>query len=140
MPTKFDDILTSFEFVSVGDGNQAFLCRRTGKVIWHSETGDLDGLEEALPDDVEEDDNYVAIPSKHHLDLGTRLVFAFAREALPGSYDEISRIFSKRGAYGRFKALLARRQALERWYDYQAKATERALRDWCADNSIDLAD
>jgi len=141
MPVKFDDILNSFEFVSSSGGdNQAFLCRRTGKTIWHSESGDLDDLEEPLPDNVDEDDNYVAIPSKHDLDLGTRLVFAFVREALPESYDEVSRIFSKKGAYGRFKDLLARRHALERWYDYEAKATERALREWCEDNSIELAD
>lgn len=140
MPTKFDEILNAFEFVGFGDDNQAFLCRPTGKVIWHSESGDLDDLEEPLPDDVEEDDNYVAIPGKHDLDLGTRLVFAFVREELPGSYDEVSRIFSKKGAYGRFKDLLARSRVLERWYDYEAKATERALREWCKDNSIELVD
>jgi hypothetical protein len=29
---------------------------------------------------------------------------------------------------------------LERWYDFEAKATERALREWCELNSIELAD
>jgi hypothetical protein len=140
MPIKFDDILNSFEFVSLGSGNEAFLCRRTGQVIWRSESGGLDGLEEELPDNVEEDDNYIAIPSKHDLDLGTRLIFTFVREVLPGSYDEVSRIFSKKGAYGRFKHLLSERQALERWYAYEANATERALREWCEDHSLELAD
>jgi hypothetical protein len=30
--------------------------------------------------------------------------------------------------------------ALERWYEFEAKATERALREWCDANSIGLAD
>jgi hypothetical protein len=48
-------------------------------------------------------------------------------------------MFSKRGAYGKFRTLLMRRNALERWHDFQSKATERALREWCALNSIEIA-
>jgi hypothetical protein len=59
---------------------------------------------------------------------------------LPGSYDEVSRIFSKKGAYGQFKRLLSERQALERWCEYEANATERALREWCKDHSLELVD
>jgi hypothetical protein len=29
---------------------------------------------------------------------------------------------------------------LERWYDFESKATKRALREWCAFNSMELAD
>ena len=47
------------------------------------------------------------------LDLSSRLVFRFAREALPRDYDEVRRIFDRRGAYSKFKALLARRQAID---------------------------
>jgi hypothetical protein len=36
--------------------------------------------------------------------------------------------------------LLARRGALEQWYDFERKATERALREWCEVNSIELVD
>jgi hypothetical protein len=36
-----------------------------------------------------------------------------------------------RGAYSKFKALLTRRRALDRWYDFEWKATERGLREWC---------
>jgi hypothetical protein len=48
-------------------------------------------------------------------------------------------MFSKRGAYPKFKALLARRHALDRWYAFEQKAT-KALRDWCEANSIELSD
>jgi hypothetical protein len=67
-------------------------------------------------------------------------VLDFAREFLPDDFDEVRYIFSKRGAYQKFKALLVRRDALEKWYDFEAKVTERALRDWCEVNSIAVTD
>jgi hypothetical protein len=48
-------------------------------------------------------------------------------------------MFSKRGAYQKFRALLIRRNALDRWHDFESKATERALREWCEFNSIEVA-
>ena len=60
----------------------------------------------------------------------------FAREFLPDDFDEVRYIFGKRGAYQKFRALLARRKAVDRWHDFKLKATEPALRDWCEFNSI----
>jgi hypothetical protein len=67
------------------------------------------------------------------------LVLDFAREFLPDDFDEVSYIFSRKGAYSKFRALLTRRHALERWYDFESKAIERALREWCEENSIEIA-
>jgi hypothetical protein len=140
MPTSFQDILFSFEFVSsVGVGeNQAVLCRRTGKIYWHSEFSDLDEFNDELPDGFEDDENYIAIPDKRELDLGKPLALDFARECLPDDFDEVRYMFSKRGAYKKFRALLIRTRALDRWYDFESKATERALREWCEVNSIEV--
>jgi hypothetical protein len=141
MPTSFQDILLSFEFVgnSVGE-HQAMLCRRTGKIYWRSEFSDLDEFNDELPDDIEDEANYVAIPDKRELDLGKPLVLDFAREFLPDDFDEVRWMFSKRGAYKNFRALLIRRNVLDRWYDFESKATERALREWCELNSIAVTD
>jgi hypothetical protein len=140
MPASFQDILLGFEFVNSGGGrHEAYLCRRTGKIYWHSETSDLDGLEDELPDDVEDDANYIAIPDKRELGLGKPLVLDFAREFLPKDFDDVRYMFSKRGAYQKFRALVTRRNALDRWYDFEAKATDRALREWCEANSIEVA-
>jgi hypothetical protein len=49
-------------------------------------------------------------------------------------------MFSRRGAYAGFKQLLAEKRALDQWYDFEQKATERALREWCEFNSIEPAD
>jgi hypothetical protein len=86
MPTSFSDIEFSFEFVSSqGVGiNEAFLCRRTGKIYWRSDSLDVEDMNE--------------------------------------------------------DALVTRRNVLDRWYEFESKATERALREWCELNSIELAD
>jgi hypothetical protein len=139
MPTDFQELLLSFEFVASGGGlHEAFLCRQTGKIHWRSETSDLDGIEEELPDDVDDDEKYIAIPDKRKLDLGKPLVLDFAREYLPDDFDEVRYMFSKRGAYKNFRALLIRRNVLDRWYDFESKAEERALREWCEFNSIEV--
>jgi hypothetical protein len=139
MPASFQEILFAFEFVGSGGGlHEAFLCRQTGKIYWRSEFSDLDGIEEELPDDVEDDEKCIAIPDKRELDLGKPLVLDFAHEFMPDDFDEIRYMFSKRGAYKNFRALLIRRNVLDRWYDFESKAEERALREWCAFNSIEI--
>jgi hypothetical protein len=141
MPTAFSDIELSFEFVSSegGSTHEAFLCRRMGKIYWRSDSSD-DLNEEEMPDDVEDEEKYIAIPGKRDLDLGKPLVTDFAREFLPNDFDEILYMFSNRGAYKKFRALVTRRNVLDRWYEFESKATERALREWCELNSVELAD
>src|SRR5712691_11171653 len=82
MPTSFKDILEAFEFVGVSGSlgeNLAFLCRRTGKIYWHSEFSDVAELDDELPDDVDDEEKYIAIPDKLELDLGKPLALNFAR-------------------------------------------------------------
>jgi hypothetical protein len=139
MPVSFKEILLAFEFVSSGGTgeNQAFLCKQSGMLYWHSElAGDLD----ELPDDIDDSDKYLQIPDKKELDLGKPLVLAFARQFLPDDVGDVQEIFRKRGAYARFKDLLQRRGALDQWYDFEANAEERALRMWCDLNSIEIGD
>ena len=49
-----------------------------------------------------------------------------------------SGFFRHRGAYARFKELLLSEGCLDKWYAYEAEATEQALRDWCRANEIQL--
>ena len=136
MPVSFLDLQLAFEFVSGGgmSENEAYRDRQSGKIYWLAEFEDND---EELPGDID-DEKYTAIPDKRELDLGKPLVLDFARQFLPEDYDEVHRIFSRRGAYHRYKELLVRRDALERWYDFSNKSEEGALREWCAENGIDL--
>ena len=137
MAVSFSDLQLAFEFVSSGGmgENEAYLDRQSGKIYWHSEVADND---EELPDDID-DEKYILIPDKRELNLGKSLALDFAREFLADDYDEVRQIFSRRGAYRRYKELLVRRGALERWYDFSNKSEETALREWCAENGIELS-
>ena len=142
MPTSFEDILIAFEFVGSSDpgAHDAILCRRTGKIYLRSDLAGIDEFKDELPDEDADDENHIAIPDKREFGLGKPLVLEFAREFLPDDFDDVRYMFSKRGAYPKFKALLMRRHALDRWHAFEEKATNQALRDWCLANSIDVSD
>jgi hypothetical protein len=103
MSVSLKDIMEAYEFVCAGGGDehQAFLCKQSGKVYWHSELSD--DLDDTLPDDIGDSEKYLQIPDKRELDLGKPLALDFARKFLPGDFDEVRQLFSRRGAYARFK-------------------------------------
>ncbi|PJG53341.1 hypothetical protein CVM73_20775 [Bradyrhizobium forestalis] len=141
MPAKFEDIITAFEFANTnGDMGEfcAFVCRQTGKIYYQTDFMDVAEFNDELPDDIDDEEKYLALPDKRELDLGKPLVLAFSREFLPDDFDDVRYFFSKRGGYRKFKALLARRGAIERWHAFENEATEQALREWCALNSIEI--
>jgi len=139
MPVSWSDLLLAFEFVSAsGTGeHQVFLNKQTSELYWRSDSSD--DLDE-LPDDIDDDEKFIQLPDKRELDLGKALVFDFVRQFLPDDFNEVQGIFSRKGAYARFKDLLAQRGALDQWYDFESKAEEHALREWCDLNSIEVSD
>jgi hypothetical protein len=139
MAVSFRDLLDAVEFAGF-DENRAILCKATGKIYWRSEFSDLDERDESLPDDIDDGESCIALPDRRELGLGKPLVLDFARDFLPRDFDEVRSIFSRRGAYRKFRDLLARRNAVQRWHDFEAQATERALREWCERNSIAVID
>jgi hypothetical protein len=132
----FDEIQDAFSFVSSNEYgmNRAVLCLDNGEIYYHSENGDLDELDE----DEFDCDNFVVIPHKNDLDLGQRLVFDFAEEHLADDLDRVQQIFSRRGAYRRFKDFLEQKDLLQDWYDFESQREEEALREWALDNKIEL--
>jgi hypothetical protein len=133
------DLRLAFDFVSVGAGldASAYICLETGKIHWRSADAGLD--DEDLPEDIEDETRYLAVPSQHDLGLGRRLALAFVAEELLDEYDTVAGFFRRRGAYARFKDLLDARGKLAAWYEFENQATDEALRDWCADHDIELA-
>ena len=130
----FRELENAFDFVSSGQPseNTAFLCLGTGEFYWHSVYADF---EESLPDDLDE---FIELPHKKDLGLGKPLALQFAKEILPNDFEKVREIFSRRGAYARFRDLLEYRDAVEQWYEYEAGAQDRALREWCKDNDIEV--
>jgi Uncharacterised protein family (UPF0158) len=137
---KYDDLSTAFHFVSSGDPteNRAYVSLDTGAIYWISETNPVE--EDEPPDDLEASDRYIEIPHKNELDLGNRLALRFVEERLPDRYTDVISFFRRRGAYARFKELLAAEGCLEEWHAFEAASTERALREWCRANEIHLAE
>ena len=133
---KYSDIEDAFMFVSMSppDEHYAYLNKETGEAYYVSSLGDSD----ELPDDLEENDKYISIPHKNDLNLGRNLVFDFISANLPNEFERVKGIFSRKGAYTRFKDLLESKQQLEAWYEFERKATEEALRGWCKENNITL--
>ena len=131
------ELRDALDFVSAGEAfdRSACISLRTGKICWSSTEAGLE--EEDLPQDIDDSDRYLAIPSQRELGLGRRLALAFAAEELPDDYDMVARFFGRHGAYGRFKDLLDTRGKLERWYAFENRATDEALATWCAEHGIE---
>ena len=137
---KFDDLSLAFDFVSYAAPmeHQAYISLATGKIYWISDA--IDTIEEEIPEDLEDPDRYLVIPHKNELDLGSRLALRFAAQQLPARYDQVEGFFQRRGAYARFKDLLEREGALELWYAFEAESAEKALKQWCAENGLEILD
>jgi hypothetical protein len=132
MPTvDLTELQGAVEWVSdsVTD-SEAFVCRRTGRIYWIADDGSLEPGE--FPEDIEDQNKYVPVPDKYELDIGVRLVLDFTKIHSPDQYEQVRSIFRRRGAYGRFKALLAERNLIERWYDFSEEQTLAVLKEWCA--------
>jgi hypothetical protein len=132
----FDDIYNAFLFVSSDSYgmNRALLCLDNGEIYFHSEMGDLDELDE----DEFDCDHFLAIPHKNELDLGHELVGEFVENQMQDDLNLVREIFSRRGAYRRFKDLLDERGLLQSWHDYESRREQEALRQWCRENGIEL--
>ena len=136
MKIQFNDIENAFLFVCMAPTfeHQAILSRETGEIFYVSEMGDSDDL----PDDIDDPEKYIDIPDQNELDLGQHLVFHFVSEHLPEEYDRVVQIFHKKGAYSRYKDLLEQNGLLDQWHEFENNARSKALREWCAENNIDL--
>ena len=137
MPIKFSDIEDAFFFVSMGEMymNSAILCIETGQIFYISDFGDSD----ELPEDIDDDpDKYIEIPHKNELDLGKPLVLEFSAMYLSDYLEKVNSFFHNRGAYARFKDLLDAKGLLDKWYEFEEQEQNKALREWCQDNSINF--
>ena len=134
MEIKFTDIELAFEYVSSAPetANTAVLCKETSEIFYASDYDD----EDEIPEEVYDREDCIEIPHKNDLDLGRNLVFEFVAQYLPGDFERVRQIFSKRGAYRRYKDLLEHRDYLKKWYDYEDTRQKENLRKWCEENEI----
>ena len=126
----------AYEAANFGEPGMAtgYVSKETGETYLYFEDGDNFDL----PEDLDESPEYLVLPDKRDLDLGQRLVWDFVSDRLPEDADAVRTIFSSRGAYGRFKALLEDRGLLQEWYDFELDRTKQALLDWCGREGLDV--
>lgn len=90
------------------------------------------------PEDLFENDIYISLPDRSEITGGRDLAFRFASAEVRDHADKIYDIFQKRGAFSRFKDLLAHIGKLDEWYAFQEKSQREELRQWCEYNDIDI--
>lgn len=132
MNVNLSDIEWAVEFASMGYGDhEAYLDTETGAIYYVG-----DAVEEPVPDDLFEHSKYLVLPNKRDLGLGKRLAISFVAETLPEHLDDVYEIFSRKGAYARFKALLHSLDKMDAWYAYEEQSLNKAIKDWCNLNSV----
>ena len=136
MKIKFKDIEEAYDFVSFGPygDHSALLDKSSGKIYWHLESSDF----EEAPEGIWDSDDAIEIPHKNDLGLGNQVVFDFVRSQAPDDYRHVREMFSRRGAYARYKQFLESKGLLDEWYDCEQKTQEKALREWCKEHEIEL--
>lgn len=139
LSVSFTEIRNAFEFVSSGSPAQhhAYINKDTGEIYWKSS---VLTLEEEVPDDLETSSNYIEVPHKNELKLGQSFALSFIDQELPHEYNFVASLFRKRGAYRRFKDMLQYQGLLEKWYAFEAQASDDALIAWCQENGVNLKD
>jgi hypothetical protein len=131
----FAELELAFEFVNLGGRRRtvAYVSRSTGRTYVCSEASGID----ELPDDVDENDDYVEIPHRNDLDLGQQLVWKFVELRIPELKSEVQEIFSDRGgAWSRYTELLAGHELLDDWHRFDDERTREALLEWCRDVGV----
>ncbi len=136
MSTPWQELREAFAYVNSAPAgeNSARLSRATGQIRLDSTWTEI--WADDSPADSESDEGTLSIPHKTELGLGRDLVLWFAEEIIPDRQEEVELFFEKRGAYAKFKALLAEEGLLQEWYDFEKQAEEQALRSWCAENGV----
>lgn len=132
MTAKISDIEWAVEFASAGFGDhEAYIDKQSGAIFYVG-----DAVEEDIPDELFDNSRYIAVPDKRDLGLGKRLAIRFISEHLPTKLDKTYDIFSRSGAYGRFKELLTSANKLDDWYSYEELALKKAIIEWCNEYSV----
>ena len=97
-----------------------------------ADTEEIDAAYDAM-----KEGSWIAFPDVSKL----RLALRFAREFLSEEQCErVVAIFSRRGAFRRFKDFLDECGKLQDWYGYEELTVLEALKQWLKDNDIDYMD
>jgi hypothetical protein len=137
MAIDFNEIASAYDLVSSDRDETTEAYYDTTKCKIYIQSDYIDPEDEILEDI--DYDKCIPIPGKHELDLGQKLVFSFIEKFLPDELNLIEDYFRHPGAYSKFKAHLDKIGLLDNWYKFEEESQERALREWCRENKIELS-
>ncbi len=141
MPTsvKLDDLLEALVWVDNDYSDcKAFIDVATGAILT-STTFDDSESEEDLPEDIDNEEKYLPMPTSRDLELGSRVVFRFAEQELNADEKEwVFDIFRSKGAYRKFRSFLENRNYTKKWYAFEESEQRRALQEWCEQHGLEM--
>ncbi len=135
---KWEELQDAFAYVNSAPAgeNSAHLSLVSGRIQRNSTWTDI--WDKPGAGDKDADGETLSIPHKTELGLGRELALWFAEEVIPDLQEEVEGFFQKRGAYGKFKALLMQEGLLQEWYQFEKEAEEQGLKNWCEENGIPI--
>jgi hypothetical protein len=94
-----------------------YISKLTGDIVNDDE--EMSGVPCSV-EDIEGDADYLRLPDKFDLDLGQCLVWRFVEIKIPGLEQKVREIFSRRGAYRRWKDFLDRNYLLDKCHTIES--------------------
>lgn len=135
---KLDELEGAAMMVEDGGGSAtALVSRETGLI--HLLNDEYMDEEAPMPSASGDNDGYVSVPPAGTLGIGDALVLRFAATHLAEDQDTVRELFRDRNTEG-FARLLEERGAGAAWEGFHEQATRTALRLWCEENGLQLAD
>ncbi len=116
-----------------GQEIHCYISKLTGDIVHDNE--ELSG-EPCPVEDIEGDPDYLHLPDKFDLHLGQRMVWRFVDFEIPDLEPKVREIFTRKGAYRRWKDFLDRNDLLDKWHQFENDSTRAALLDWCQSHEI----
>lgn len=135
---KLDELEGAAMMVEDGGGRvTAMVSRETGMI--HVLDNEYMDEEAPMPSASGGNNSFVPVPSASMLGIGDGLVLRFAATHLAEDQDTVRDLFRERNTEG-FARLLDEHGAGQAWERFHEEVTRTALRRWCEENGLQLAD
>ena len=123
------------ELQSLNDEDLLFYNKLTGETEWFGEeTGNPNDLE---LDDIEEDENFVALPSKWDINEYEMMEDFMNVQENKEIQNQIFHAIKGRGAFRNFRAVVESNGLLEEWYKFKDSVYEQIVKNWCEKNGLE---
>lgn len=121
---------------SCGDEDAFYYNKVSGEIVYLSDYS-LSGVDYSeLSDEIEDTDNYIALPSKydrHDYQIMKSFIFTIEDEK---TSKILLQAISRRGAFRNFKDLIYYFEIVDEWYKFQQETYKKIALDWCHCNNI----